>query len=44
MSGYKYSRPGDYLDPIPPGAIKARGWRVGIIVSGEVRRERRAVG
>lgn len=40
MSGYKYSRPSDYLDPILPTAIKKRGWRVGIIVSGEVKRER----
>lgn len=40
MSGYKYSRPGDYLDPVLPAAIKARWWRVAIIVSGEVKRER----
>ena len=26
--------------PIPPTAIRKRGWKVGIIVSGEVKRER----
>lgn len=27
MSGYKYSWPSDYLDPVPPTAIKKWGWR-----------------